>query len=303
MKYVSSSVISWLWPEVVHSWRRDVLWIWRRRLRQLKMCRVSRKKAFWWRFGERHDKAANLQEVEGPDRKTFSTKWRSLIFLVGFFLSEVRSGDEKGIDFDQRGFLQLWCFHSSSLEVAKKYIIAESNLHSGREKQVDYSVASSQKKFDLTAAGKSRLIILSTFKKRSWFFTAARKNKWIFDVIFELDRHSQRQRKTFFMGFFFQMTRELKLLVVVSDQAFSILPMIFLSCPSWRRYCRGLRRLPESLLPPWDGLVERYYDQILTIGEGKMLERRLRFFSSGRDVAVALLHSRVSWVSYPDGVK
>jgi hypothetical protein len=41
-----------------------------------------------------------------------------------------------------------------------------------------------------------------------------------------------------------------KLFTVVSDQAFSILPMIFLSCPSWRRYCRGLRRLHELFLLP-----------------------------------------------------
>ncbi len=154
MKYVSSSVISWLWLEAVCSWKRDVLWIWRRHLCQLKICRVGRKKVFWWKFIERRDKAANLHKVEGSVRKTFSTKWQSLIFLVGFFfsLSEVSSGGEKGIDFYQRGFLRLWCFRSSPLEVAKKYIIAESSLHSSRETQVDFSV---------------------DIQKRSWSFTAA----------------------------------------------------------------------------------------------------------------------------------
>ena len=274
MKYVSSFVISWLWPEVVRSWRRDVLWIRRHHLRQLRRRRVGRKTEFWWKSGERHDRAANLHEVEGPVRKTFSTKWRCLIFLVGcFLLYEVSSGDEKGIDFYQRGFLWLWCFQSSSLEVAKKYIIAESSLYSSGD-----AATFSQKKFDLAAAGKSRWIVFVDIQKRSWFFIAARRNKLIFFVIFEVDWHSQRQRKTFFIGFFFQVSRKLKLFVVVSDQAFSILLMIFLSCPSWRRYCRGLRRLPESLLPPWERLVERYCDQILTIGVGKMLEQRWCFF-------------------------
>jgi hypothetical protein len=36
----------------------------------------------------------------------FSTKWRCLIFLVGFFRS-LGSGDEKGIDFYQRVCLRL----------------------------------------------------------------------------------------------------------------------------------------------------------------------------------------------------
>ena len=34
-----------------------------------------------------------------------------------------------------------------------------------------------------------------------------------------------------------------------------------------------------------------------------MLERRRRSSSSGWGVVVALLHSRVGWVSYPDGVE
>ncbi len=34
-----------------------------------------------------------------------------------------------------------------------------------------------------------------------------------------------------------------------------------------------------------------------------MLERRRRSSSSGWDVVAALLHSRVGWISYPDGVE
>ena len=156
MKYVSSFVISWRWPEVVRSWRRDVPWIRRRHLRQLGIRRVGRKTEFWWKSGERHGKAANLHEVEVPVWKTFSTKWRCLIFLVGcFLLDEVSSGDEKGIDFYQRGCLRLWCFQSSVLEVAKKYIIVESSFCGSED------TAFSQKKFDLPAAGKSRWIFHS----------------------------------------------------------------------------------------------------------------------------------------------
>jgi len=134
MKYVSSFVVSWPWPEVARSWRRDVLWIRRHHLRQPGIHRVGRKMEFWWKSGERHDKAANLHEVEAPSQRTFffSTKWRCLIFLVGFFRS-LGSGDEKGIDFYQRGCLRLWCFQSSVLEVAKKYIIAKSSCFAAVE--------------------------------------------------------------------------------------------------------------------------------------------------------------------------
>ena len=109
---------------------------------------------FWWKSGERHDRAANLHELRFQfGRHFFSTKWRCLIFLVGYFRS-LGSGDEKGIDFYQRGCLRLWCFQSSVLEVAKKYIIVESSFlrqwrygvfseevwsSSGRKKQVDFS--------------------------------------------------------------------------------------------------------------------------------------------------------------------
>ena len=58
------------------------------------------------------------------------------------------------------------------------------------------------------------------------------------------------------------------------------------------------RTLPSS----WEGPGNRYCDQILTIGVAKMLERRRRPSSSGWDVVAALLHPRVGWVSYPDGI-
>ncbi len=85
-------------------------------------------------------------------------------------------------------------------------------------------------------------------QKRSWrfFFTAARKNRLIFFVVFKSRSAFSVAKRNILHEFFFQMGRGLKLFIVISDQAFSILPMIFfLSCPSWRRYCRGLRRLPE----------------------------------------------------------
>ncbi len=71
---------------------------------------------------------------------------------------------------------------------------------------------------------------------------------------------------------------------IVFDRTFSILPMIFFSCPSWRRYCQGLRHFPRSLLPSWDRLVERYCDQIQTTGVEKMLWAEMTS-SSGSDVA------------------
>ncbi len=87
MKYVSSFVISWLWPEVVRSWRWDVPWIRRRHLRQLGIRRVGRKTEFWWKFGERHDKAASLHEVEAPVRKTFFFNKMAVPYLLsGMFL-------------------------------------------------------------------------------------------------------------------------------------------------------------------------------------------------------------------------
>ena len=55
---------------------------------------------------------------------------------------------------------------------------------------------------------------------------------------------------------------------------------------------------------PKEGPGNRYCDQILTIGVAKMLERRRRSSSSGWGCcSCASLHSRVGWVSYPDGVE
>jgi len=159
MKYVSSFVISWLWPEVVRSWRRDVLWIRRHHLRQLRRRRVGRKTEFWWKSGERHGKAANLHEV---------------------------------IDFYQRGCLRLWCFQSSVLEVAKKYIVAESGFCGSG------NTAFSQKKFDLPAAGKSRWIDVKEAnssqrlgKTSRFFFRCLQKQIGVF----------KWQRETFFISF------------------------------------------------------------------------------------------------------
>ena len=57
-----------------------------------------------------------------------------------------------------------------------------------------------------------------------------------------------------------------------------------------------------SQIFPREGPGNRYCDRILTIGVAEMLERRRRSSSSGLGVVAALLHSRVGWVSYPDGV-
>ncbi len=182
---------------------------------------------FWWKSGERHDKAANLHEVEVPLRKTFffQQKWRCLIFLVGFFRS-LGSGDEKGIDFYQRGCLRLWCFHSSVLGVAKKYIIARSSCL----RQWRYGVFPEEV---WSSSGR---------RKQVEVFTVAEKNKWIFLRCFQRQIGILWQKETSLWVF---LPDVLKLFTVVSDRAFSILLMIFLSCPVWIRYCRGLRRLHE----------------------------------------------------------
>ncbi len=77
-----------------------------------------------------------------------------------FVLYEVSSGDEKGIDFYQRGFLRLWCFHSPSLEVAKKYIIAKSSLLGS----LDAAAFFSRRSLIFQRQGRTK-ISSSTFKK------------------------------------------------------------------------------------------------------------------------------------------
>ena len=121
---------------------------------------------------------------------SFSTKWRCLIFLVGFFRS-FGSGDEKGIDFYQRGCLRLWCFQSSVLEVAKKYIIAKSSFL----RQWRYGVFSEEV---WSSSGR---------KKQVDFFTAVRKNKSIFLLSSKADRRFRNGREKHHYEFFFQMCR------------------------------------------------------------------------------------------------
>ena len=93
-----------------------------------------------------------------------------------------------------------------------------------------------------------------------------------------------------------------KLINVVSDRAFSILLMIFSQLSYLKTLLSRTEAASRILLLPWEGPEDCYCDQILTIGVARMLERRRRSSSSGWDVVAALLHSRVGWVSYPDGV-
>ncbi len=165
MKYVSSFVISWLWPEVVCSWRRDVPWIWRRHLCQLGIHRVSRKTEFWWKSGERHGKAANLHEVEAPVRKTFffffSTKMAVPYLLSGmfsfssFFFCQSKFRRWKKSIFTKEGVfgcdvfnLRFWKLRRSTL--LRKVVSAAVKIRRFL-----------QKKFDLPAAGKNRWIFHS----------------------------------------------------------------------------------------------------------------------------------------------
>ena len=169
MKYVSSFVISWLWPEVVRSWRRDVLWIRRHHLCQLRRRRVGRKTEFWWRSGERHGKAANLHEVEVPVRKTFFffNKMAEPYLLSGMFLfffrSRFRRWKKESI-FTKEGVfgcdvfnLRFWKLRRSTL--LWKVVFCGSG-----------DTAFSQKKFDLPAVGKSRWIFSQWLRKTSRFF-------------------------------------------------------------------------------------------------------------------------------------
>ena len=215
--------------------------------------------------------------------------------LSGMFFSfffEVSSGDEKGIDFYQRGCLRLWCFQSSVLEVAKKYIIARSSClrqwrygvfseevwsSSGRKKQVDRCCRYSRKKFSQRLG----------------------KNKSIFSLSSKADRHFQNGREKHHYEFFFQMCR-------------SCSPSSLIRHSQSSRWFFSVVLLEDVIVEDWGGFTNsfpregpgnRYCDQILTIGVEKMLERRRRSSSSGWDVVAALLHSGVSWVSYPDGVE
>ena len=217
MKYVSSFVVSWPWLEVVRSWRRDVLWIRRHHLRQPGIRRVGRKMEFWWKSGERRDKVANLHEVEVPVRKTFFFFNK---MAVPYLLSGI--------------FPKFWFRRRKRNRFLPKRVssaVMFSIFGSGSCEEVHYC-----EKWLFAA------VEIRRFLRRSLIFSAEGKNRSIFL------RYLQKQvdvfkwqRETFFIIF----SDVPKLFIVVSDQAFSILLMIFLSCPSWRRYCRGLRRLHE----------------------------------------------------------
>ena len=113
--------------------------------------------------------------------------------LSGMFFFEVSSGDEKGIDFYQRGCLRLWCFQSSVLEVAKKYIIAESSFCGSGDMAAFF-----QKKFDLPAAGKSRWIVV---KEANSSQRLGKTSRFFFVVFKKQIGVSKWQRETFFISF------------------------------------------------------------------------------------------------------
>ncbi len=94
-------------------------------------------------------------------------------------------------------------FQSSVLEVAKKYIIAKSSFCGSGD------TAFSQKKFDLLSSREKQVDFSSLSPKAGRCF--------------------QMAKGSIPYNFFSDVS---KLFTVVSDQAFSILPMIFLSCPS-----------------------------------------------------------------------
>ncbi len=166
---------------------------------------------------------------------------------------------KKGIEFYQRGCLRLWCFQSSVLEVAKKYIIAESSFCGSGD------TAFSQKKFDLPAVGKSRWI----FVKEANSSQRLGKTSQFFFVIF-------KSRSAFFQlyEFFFQMCRSCSPSSLIGHSQssrwfFSVVLLEDVIVEDWGGFTNSL---------PREGPGNRYCDQILTIGVEKMLERRWRFF-------------------------
>ncbi len=77
-----------------------------------------------------------------------------------------------------------------------------------------------------------RSLIFQRQEKASGFFTAVRKNKSIFFVVFKSRSAFSKKNGKERHHYEFSLPDVSKLFTVVSDQAFSILPMIFLSCPS-----------------------------------------------------------------------
>ena len=181
--------------------------------------------------------------------------------LSGIFFRSLGSGDEKGIDFYQRGCLRLWCFQSSVLEVAKKYIIAGSSC--------------------------LRRWRYGFFLRRSLIFSAEGKNRSIFSLSSRVDRRFQWQRETFFISF-----PSSKCVEVVHRCFWSNIlnpPDDFSQLSYLKTLLSRTEAASRVLLLSWERPEDCYCDQILTIGVEKMLERRWRFSSSGWDVAAALL--------------
>ncbi len=151
----------------------------------------------------------------------FSAKWRCLIFLVGCFLlyGVLVPATKKESIFTKEGVfgcdvfnLQFWKLRRSTL-LRKVFSAA-----------VEIRWRFSQKRFDLPAAGKSRWIIVKEANSSQWLG----KTSGFFFVVFK--SRSAFFKRNILHEFFLPDVS--KLFTVVSDQAFSILPMIFLSCPS-----------------------------------------------------------------------
>jgi hypothetical protein len=191
---------------------------------------------------------------------SFSTKWRCLIFLVGFFRS-LGSGDEKGIDFYQRGCLRLWYFQSSVLEVAKKYIIAKSSCFFFGSGDTVFS----QRKFDLPAVGKSRWIFHSGWEKQVDFSSLSPKVGWRFqmangNILYNSSWCAEVVHRRLWSG------------ILNPPDDFSVVLLEDVIVEDWGGSTNSL---------PREGPGNCYCDWILTIGEGKMLERRRRSSSFG----------------------
>ena len=136
------------------------------------------------------------------------------------------------------------------------------------------------------------------FLEEVWFSQRKGKTGRFFFVISK-SRSAFSGREKHHYEFFFQMCR-------------SCSPSSLIRHSQSSRWFFSVVLLEDVIVEDWGGFTNsfpregpgnRYCDQILTIGEEKMLERRRRSSSSGWDVVAALLHSRVGWVSYLDGVE
>ena len=130
-----------------------------------------------------------------------------------------------------------------------------------------------------------RSLIFQRQEKAGGFFTAVRKNKSIF-VSSKADRRFQNGREKHHYEFFFQMCRSCSPSSLIrhsqsSRWFFSVVLLEDVIVEDWGGFTNSL---------PREGPGNRYCDQILTVGEEKMLERRRRSSSSGWDVAAALFY-------------